>query len=177
MCVYAKSHQPCSTLFDPVACSPPGSSVHGILQTRILEWVTIPLPRGSSWLRDWSPVSCLAGRLSTIWATREAHTGLGWALNPKTGVLRKRGDLDPDTGVGFRILFCFVFCTKRSMGQRLALFCHKPRKTKNYRNPWNIQQAKTYSFVELFKEAWSRWHWFWTSSIHAFERISFSEVI
>ena len=50
----------------------PGSSVHGILQARILEWVAIPLPRGSSWPRDWIPVSCIAGRFFTIWATREA---------------------------------------------------------------------------------------------------------
>ena len=43
-------------------CSPPGSSVHGILQTRILEWVAIPFSRGSSQPRDWTQVSCIAGR-------------------------------------------------------------------------------------------------------------------
>ena len=40
--------QSCSTLCDPMNCSPPGSSVHGILQARILEWVAIPFSRGSS---------------------------------------------------------------------------------------------------------------------------------
>ena len=40
--------QLCPTLFDPMNCSPPGSSVHGILQARILEWVAIPVSRGSS---------------------------------------------------------------------------------------------------------------------------------
>ena len=54
-------------------CGPPGSSVHGILQTRILEWVTIPFIRGSSWPRDQSQVSCTACRFFTIWASREAH--------------------------------------------------------------------------------------------------------
>ena len=44
-------------------CSPPGYSVHGILQTRILEWVAIPFSRGSSQPRDWTHVSCIAGRL------------------------------------------------------------------------------------------------------------------
>ena len=39
--------QSCPTLCDPMACSPPGSSVHGILQVRILEWVAIPFSRGS----------------------------------------------------------------------------------------------------------------------------------
>ena len=44
--------QSCPTLCDPMDCSPPGSSVHGLLQTRILEWVAIPLSRGSSPPRD-----------------------------------------------------------------------------------------------------------------------------
>ena len=39
-------------------CSPPGSSVHGILQARILEWVAMPSSRGFSWSRDWAHVSC-----------------------------------------------------------------------------------------------------------------------
>ena len=42
-------------------CSPPGSSNHGILQARILEWVAISFSRGSSWLRDRTQVSCIAG--------------------------------------------------------------------------------------------------------------------
>ena len=63
----------CLTLYDPVDCSPPGSSVHGILQARILEWVAILFPRGSSWPRDRTPVSCAVGRFFTIWAIREAH--------------------------------------------------------------------------------------------------------
>ena len=39
-------------LYDPVDCSPPGSSIHGILQARLLEWVAIAFSRGSSWPRD-----------------------------------------------------------------------------------------------------------------------------
>ena len=46
----------------------PGSSVHGILQARTLEWVAIPFSRGSSWLRHWTKVSCTAGSFFTIWA-------------------------------------------------------------------------------------------------------------
>ena len=61
------------TLCDPMDCSLPGSSVHGILKARILEWVAIPFSRGSSWPRDQTQVSCIAGRCFTIWATREAH--------------------------------------------------------------------------------------------------------
>ena len=53
--------------------SPPGFSVLGILQARLLEWVAILFSRGSSWTRDWTWVSCLAGRFFTIWTTRKAH--------------------------------------------------------------------------------------------------------
>ena len=48
----------CPTLCDPMDCSPPGCSVHGILQARILEWVAVPFSRGSSQSRDWTHVSC-----------------------------------------------------------------------------------------------------------------------
>ena len=58
----------CLNLFDPMDCNPPGSSVHGILQARILEWVAIPFSRGSSQPRDWTQVSCIAGRFFTVWA-------------------------------------------------------------------------------------------------------------
>ena len=65
-------------LCDPTDCSPPGSSVHGILQARIQEWVANPFYRGSSPPRDQTQVSCIAGRFFTIWATREVHKE-GWA--------------------------------------------------------------------------------------------------
>ena len=65
--------QLCTTLCNPVDCRPPGSSVHGILSARILEWVPIPFSRGSSEPREWIWVSCTAVRFSTIWATREVH--------------------------------------------------------------------------------------------------------
>ena len=52
LCVCAKSLQLCLTLWDPMDCSPPGSSVHGILQERILELVAMPFSRGSSQPRD-----------------------------------------------------------------------------------------------------------------------------
>ena len=64
----AQSSQP---LFIPMDCSLPGSSVRGILQATILEWIAIPLTRGSSQPRDQTWVSCIADRFFTIWATRE----------------------------------------------------------------------------------------------------------
>ena len=57
LCMHAKSLQSCPTLCKPMDYSPPGSSVHGILQARKLEWVAMPSSRRSSWLRDRTWVS------------------------------------------------------------------------------------------------------------------------
>ena len=51
--------QSCPTLWSPMDCSPSGSSVHGIFQVRILEWVSIAFSWGSSWRRDQTHVSCV----------------------------------------------------------------------------------------------------------------------
>ena len=56
-------------------CSPPGSSVHGILQAGILEWVAIPFSGRSSSPRDGTQVCCTAGRFFTVWATRITYNG------------------------------------------------------------------------------------------------------
>ena len=58
--------QSCPTLSDPMDCSSPGSSVHGILQARILEWIAIPFSGESSQPRDQIQVSCIAGGFFTI---------------------------------------------------------------------------------------------------------------
>ena len=63
--------QSCPTLCDPMDCSLPGFSVHGILLARIPEWVTISFPGGSSWPRDGTRVSRVVGRCFNLWATRE----------------------------------------------------------------------------------------------------------
>ena len=62
-------------------CNPPGSSVHGLLQARILEWVAIPNSRGSSWPREWTQVSCITGRFFTIWATRKAISSVQFSCS------------------------------------------------------------------------------------------------
>ena len=58
---------------DPMNCSLPGSSVHGILQARILEWVAIAFSRWTSWPRNWTQSSHIAGRYFTNWAMQEAQ--------------------------------------------------------------------------------------------------------
>ena len=77
-CLLVKATQSCPTLCDPMDYNLPGSSVHGILQARMMEWVTIPFSMGSSWPRDQTQVSCAAGRFLTVWATREAFLFINW---------------------------------------------------------------------------------------------------
>ena len=61
-------------------CSLPGSSIHGIFQARVLEWITISFSRRSSPPRNWSQVSYLAGRHFPFWATREALSKMSISL-------------------------------------------------------------------------------------------------
>ena len=69
--------QLCQFFHDPMACSPPGSSVHGVSQARILEWVATSFSRGPSWPRDRTHVSCvccIASGFFTYWGIREVLT-------------------------------------------------------------------------------------------------------
>ena len=81
VCVFACVHvcvcacaQSCLTLFNPKDCSPPGSSVHGILQARILEWVAISSSKGYSWPRDQTRVS-VSPALDDRFFTTKCHLG------------------------------------------------------------------------------------------------------
>ena len=90
--------QSCLTLCDPTDCSLPGSSVHGILHSRILEWLAIPFSRGSSLSRDWSQADSLPW-----WAIRKSH--VGWKEILFTNFLK---------------VTC-VLCVKRNFTQRQTL--------------------------------------------------------
>ena len=120
--------QLCLTLYDPMDCSSPGSSVYGILQPRILEWVAIPFSRGSSQPRDWTQDSHTAGRFFTSWAIREANNKLLMKLNlfwgdSRTGPVVKSlpsnaTDLGLISGQGPRI--------PHAVGQLLSLALEPP---------------------------------------------------
>ena len=82
-------------------CRLPGSSVHGILQARILEWVAILFSRGSSWPRHQTWVSCIASRFFTVWAIKEAQNiknKINQEADANSGRARKSGleALQPD---------------------------------------------------------------------------------
>ena len=104
VCVCAKSLQSCLSLCNPMDCSPPGSSVHGILQARILEWVAMPFSRGSSWPRDRthvSYVSCTGKWIFTTSATWEAQLIFSVVLISA----EQQSDLVTHTHIHTRILF------------------------------------------------------------------------
>ena len=74
ICMYNQiweAHGADPTLCDPMDCSPLGSSGHGILQARVLDWVAIPFFSISSLPRGQTQMSCISGRFFTVWATRE----------------------------------------------------------------------------------------------------------
>ena len=83
LCSVAQSHL---ILCNPMDGNPPVSSVHGILQARILEWVATSYSRRSSWPRDWTQVSCVsctAGRFfstSTTWKTQDGAAAAAKSL-------------------------------------------------------------------------------------------------
>ena len=128
--------QPCPTLCHPMYCSLPGAYIHGIFKARILEWNAISFSKVSSWPRDWTWGSCIAGRDFTVWATRktkkfQART-LEWGTFPfpkgpsqprdrtRSGALQVDSLLaEPQgkpkiTGVGSLFLLHVIFPTQES---------------------------------------------------------------
>ena len=108
----AQSHLIICNLMD---CSPSGSSVHGILQARILEWIAIPFSRASAQPRDWTWLSCIAGRFFTFWATKDIllnSTPFGYPLEqwsptflaPETGFIEDNIFTDQGGGNCFRMI-------------------------------------------------------------------------
>ena len=87
VCVFAQS---CPNLCDSMDCSTPGSSVHGILQARILEWLAISSSRGASWCRDQAPVPwgfCIGRQILYHWVTWEVPSVYHIHFHPWLGYL------------------------------------------------------------------------------------------
>ena len=124
--------QSCPTLWDPMDCSPPGSSVRRILWARILEWVAIPCSNGSSWPRDQNQVSYTAGGFFAVWATREALKRDGMALK---------------TGLGFqsptqRRVTCAGPVGKKLFFPLITLFTHLTWQVRRVRMLWMVCETE-----------------------------------
>ena len=126
MCVLVT--QSCLVLCNPVDCSPPVSSVHGILQARILEWVAIPFSRGSSQPRDQTWVSCTAGGLYNL-----SHQG---SPDPTD-------ELDEVEEIKYLVLLIVVLCTVESFG---ALYKKQKSQTPVFLNIHPNLITKGYSY-------------------------------
>ena len=155
LCVCARAHTSCSVMSNSLQphglqpCSLPGSSVHGILQARMLEWVAIVFSKGSSQLRDRTQVFCIAGRFFTAWTTRESQKG---CVGPGQYLLvlwahssRNSSWHSPLKVVGFH---------QHPLSSSRKTFWGKPKQqNKTKRNPWNYWKkvlTSPYGFCGLF---------------------------
>ena len=135
----------------------PGSSAHGILQARILAWVAISFSRGSSQPRDWTQVSHIAGRLFTLWATREAQEYWSGLLFPSPGDLPNPG-IEP----GFPVLqvdSSFLILTSQVFGlfvifwgSFLDMLCH-PGHCHQWADSFNLLEVVLFRLLSL--EHWT----------------------
>ena len=130
--------QLCLMLCNLMGCSSPDSPVHGILRPRILKWIAIPFSRGSSWLREQTQISCFAGRLFTIGATREAQYCLLISIQGQEFILQP-------------IWHCFY---------QLLIFCFQPiNSSANNLSTKTLIQAfssvQSLSHVQIFVTPWT----------------------
>ena len=124
--------QSCPTLCNHMDCGPPGSSVHGIFQARILEWIAISFSRGSSQARDQTQVSCIASRVFTVWLGQT----LAIRKNPqsiKPSVYLKSPNFHSDKTSGITHFSTFIYSweteapRKGMMAEELHLLISSPK--------------------------------------------------
>ena len=101
--------QSCPTLCDPMDCSLPGSSLHEILQARVLEWVAISFFRGSSRPRDRTQVSRIPGRCFNLWATRTIKKS-AWNVGDLGSIPGLGRFLGEGDGYPLQLFFFFNIC-------------------------------------------------------------------
>ena len=138
---WSEVSQSCLTLCDPVDCSPPGSSNHGFLQARILEWVAISFSRGSSRPRDQTRVSHIGGRCFNLWATREDQRSCLWTMSQSiegqvSYLFFFRIDLDVHRHLFFYIHFRVSFCKFPKVS------C------------WYFDASRIWRWIDRFRENW-----------------------
>ena len=118
---------------DPMNCSSPGSSVHGISQARILECVAISFSKGSSWPRDWTHVSHMVGRFftteplgkpKTIYLTQANQK----PMNPPSKEILKWTITKPSGKGKFDPVFLRLLVFTRCPGRGHSLWCQEVKR-------------------------------------------------
>ena len=128
--------QSCPTLCDPKDCSPPGSSVHGIVQARILEWFAIPFSRGSSWPRDQTWVFYNAGIFLTTEPSLVAIILAIGNFSESWGIFRMLYELVPITFWKMCNIFSLTFYIDFVHSQKTILPFNCNIFGKNWSNSW-----------------------------------------
>ena len=131
--------QSCLTLCNYLDCRLPGSSVHGILQAKLLAWAAVPFSWISSWPRDQTWVSCIADRFFTIWTTRE-EIWIGRLLNKKWSI--EKTGLKLNIQKAKIIAFCPIISWQIEGEKAEDLFSWAPK------SPWMVIE------VTKLKEPW-----------------------
>ena len=111
MCMRVLVAQSCPTLRNPMDSSLPDSSVHGILLSRMLEWVATSFSK-EIFSRDWTQVSCIASIFFTVWATREAQ-GCDMCTYKSYSRIRSLGIYTSETRRSWEVGFVFFLCSEQ----------------------------------------------------------------
>ena len=146
LCSFA---QLCLTLWDPMDCSPPGSSVHGDSPGKNTRVVAMPSSRGSSKPRDRTPVSCVESRFFTIWATSEVH--LDSILKSKAITLPTKVHIVKAMFFPVVMYRCESWTIKKAENQRtdtLKLWCCR----RLLRVPWTARRSNQLILKEINPE-------------------------
>ena len=183
---WSEVSQLCPTLCDPIDCSLPDSSVHGIFQAIVLEWIAISFSRGSSQPRDRTRVSRIVDRRFTVWATREVQPLIpyidvpGALLNTEDGLIEKGCKLSGfnEPTVHWMVLSSWMKETLTATRHHRDFHC-QPRGTGYSPSPtddsWNWTEYNKKGTWDLWKVRYIRWTGNW--SITTYNRVTFIEIL
>ena len=154
-CIHARSLQLCLSLCKPIGCIPPGSSVHGILQVRILEWVAVPSSRGSSQLRDLKSPA-LAGGFFTTSTTWEAYN-VNWKIFLKNKISESSKKAKLECAANWQLFIKCLHCTWTSLVAQMVKNLPAMRETRVQSLGWEDSLEKvmaTHSSILAWEIPW-----------------------
>ena len=139
-------------------CSPPGSSVLGISQARILEWFAISFSRGPSPLRDWPQVSCIAGGFFYCWAIRVYTQNQLYTRKIVSVNFVEHDNSYLFSSLNFyqnsEVYTISCICLKREIGIKFTYFVYSQSKRKKKKKQIHSLRAETSTFVLMLESYW-----------------------